>query len=104
RRAPPRPRRRVPAGRESSRLAEGVADAAYRLDQPRLAARLRLAPQVADVDVERVRREAEVVTPDTLEDDRASEHLARVEQKQLEQRELRAGELDWIAVPPHLSG
>ena len=72
----------------------GVADAAHRVDQPRLAAGLGLAPQVADVDVERVRGEAEVVAPDALEDDRPRQHLARVEQEQLEQRELGARQLD----------
>ena len=53
------------------------------------AARLGLAAQVADVDVERVRAEAEVVAPDALEDDRAGQHLARVAQEQLEQRGTR---------------
>ena len=40
-----------------------------------------LAPQIADVDVERVRRRAEVVAPDPLEDDRARQHLPRVARK-----------------------
>ena len=64
-----RGRRRARAARGSSWLAQRVADAAHGLDQPRLAARLGLAPQVADVDVERVRRVPEVVAPDPLEDD-----------------------------------
>src|SRR5262249_30770649 len=67
---------------------ERVPDAAHRLDQPRLAVRLGLAAEVADVDVERVRRQAEVVAPDALEDERASQDLARVPQEQLEQVEL----------------
>src|SRR5213075_3181009 len=101
RRPPPptRPRRRpqAPAVSENSSLAQGVADAANRLDQPRLAARLRLAPQVPDVDVERVRAVAEVVAPDALEDHRPCQHLSRVEQEQLQQGELRSRQLDRLA-------
>ena len=88
----PRPRRRAPAGGEGSRLAQGVADAADRVDQPRLAARLGLLAQVADVDVERVRAVAEVVAPDAVEDHRAGQHLPRVAEEELEQRELGAGQ------------
>jgi hypothetical protein len=80
------------------------ADAAHRVDQPRPAAGLGLAPQVADVDVERVRGEAEVVAPDALEDQRPRQHLAGVEQEQLEQRELRARQLDHFAAALHLTG
>src|SRR5919107_1706385 len=64
------------------------------VDQARLAAGLGLAAEVSDVDVERVRGKAEVVTPDALEDDRARQHLARVAQEELEQRELGARQLD----------
>ena len=77
--------------------AQDVADAAHRVQQPRLAAGLRLAPQVADVDAERVRRRAEVVAPHALEDLRARQHLARVLEEQLEQVELGARELDRAA-------
>ena len=56
---------------EAHRLAERVADAADGLDEPRLAVRLGLAAQVADVDLERVRGRAEVEAPDALEDQRA---------------------------------
>src|SRR5215218_9897880 len=99
-RAPPRRRRRGSAWPGRSPLAERVPDPAHRLDEPRPAAGLGLAAQVADVDVERVRGEAEVVAPDALEDDRAGEHLARVEQEELEQVELRARELDRLAGAP----
>ena len=68
--------------------AQRVSDAAHRLDQPRPAVRLGLAPQVADVDVERVRCESEVVSPDALEDHRAREHLTGIPQEELEQVEL----------------
>ena len=82
-------------------LAQGVADAANRLDQPRLVALLGLAPEVADVDVERVRAEAEVVAPDALEDHRPGQHLPRVEQEELQQSELGARQLDRIAAAVH---
>ena len=75
-RAQPPPPRRGRAWPESSRLSQRVPDPAHGLDQTRPAAGLGLAPQVADVHVERIRREAEVVAPDALEDDRAREHLA----------------------------
>src|SRR2546423_7929173 len=97
---PARERARVAGG---SWLAERVADAAHGLDQTGLVAGLGLAPQVSDVDVERVRREAEVVTPHALEDDRPREDLARIHHEELEQRELGARELDRIAVAPHLT-
>ena len=54
-----------------------VADAAHRVDQPRLALGLGLAAQVADVDLEGVRGRREVVAPDLLEDERAVQHPAR---------------------------
>src|SRR4051794_30389118 len=71
-----------------------VADAAYGADQARLAARLGLAPQVADVHVEGLRARPEVVAPHALEDLRPRQHLARIAHEQLEQQELRAGQLD----------
>src|SRR6266571_214847 len=94
RRARPRLRPPTPDGRGSSFVAQGVPDAANGLDEPRLVGRFGLAPQVADVDVERVRGEAEVVAPDPLEDHRARQDLARVPQEELEQGELRSRELD----------
>src|SRR5829696_7898779 len=84
-------------------LAERVADAAHCLDQTWLAAGFGLAAEVADVDVERVRGEAEVVAPDALEDDRARQHLAGVEHEQLEQVELGARELDAVSASPDLT-
>ena len=64
-----RPRRR-PAirGAASLRLAQHVADAAHRVDQRARAGVLELAPQVADVDAQRVRGRAEVVAPDAVVD------------------------------------
>src|SRR5581483_10538114 len=92
RRRPPTPRarRRDAAG---SWLPQHVADAPHGVDQARLAACLRLPAQVPDVDVEGLRARAEVVLPDALEDELARENPARVLEKELEQAELRAGQL-----------
>src|SRR5207244_11726597 len=78
-------------------------DSAHGLNQPRAAAHLGLPPQVADVHVEGVRCEAEVVTPDSLEDDRAREHLPWVRHEELEQGKLRAGELDGLPAAANLA-
>src|SRR4029453_14369473 len=64
---------------------------------------LRLATEVPDVDVERVRREAEVVAPHAFEDDRAGEHLPRGGEEELEEGELRARQLDRLAGPANLA-
>src|SRR5579859_176357 len=91
----PRNRPHPPASRSRTlRLPQRVPDTADRLDQPRLAACLGLAAQVADVDVERIRGRPEVVAPDPLEDQGAGEHLPRVAEEELEQVELRPRELD----------
>src|SRR5947207_1505821 len=67
------------------------------MDQPREAIDLRLAPQVADVDVERVGVDAEVVAPDAIEDHVARQHLTGVAHEQLEQLVLRARQFDRLA-------
>ncbi len=67
-----------PEAHERSSLAQGVADAAHRMDETRPAGELRLSAQVADVHVEGVRGGAEVVSPHSLEDDGAGQDLARV--------------------------
>ncbi len=82
------------AAQRHQRLSQDVADAAHRVQQARLAARLGLAAQVAHVDAERVRARAEVVAPDALEDLRARQHLARVLEEQRQQLELGARELE----------
>ena len=85
-------------------LAQGVADAAHRVDQAWLAAGLGLLAQVADVHVERVRAVAEVVAPDAVEDHRPRQHLPRVAQEQLEQRELGPRQDELLAATGHLAG
>src|SRR5262245_18510456 len=67
------------------------------MDQARVALTLRLAPEIPDVDVERVRRMAEVVAPDTLVDERAGQHLTGVAHEQLE--EVRLGRRQLEAAP-----
>ena len=81
-----------------------VADAAHGVQEPRLAALLGLAAQVAHVDAERVRARAEVVAPHALEDLRARQHLARVLEEQRQQLELGARELELARAAPRLPG
>src|SRR6266700_3929842 len=73
------PRSWLRTTRKTTSEATTTANASHCLDQAWLAAGLGLASQVADVDVERVRREPEVVAPDPLEDQRPRQHLAGVE-------------------------
>src|SRR5439155_2121486 len=70
---PPPPRQPAPAGGESSWPAQHVADAADRLEHPRLAPGLELPPQIPDVHLETVRGTAEVVAPDAIHDQRAGQ-------------------------------
>ena len=93
---------REPAAQAHQWLPQHVADPAHGVQQPRLAARLGLAPQVADVDAERVGGGAEVVAPHALEQLRAAEHLARVLEEHLQQRELGARQLERALAAPHL--
>src|SRR5204862_7276098 len=84
-------------------LTQGVADAADGLNQPRSAAGFRLAPQIPDIDVERVRARAEVVAPHAPEDEAARQHLARVAEEQFKQRELGSRELDRLGPARHFA-
>src|SRR5438477_4515793 len=88
---------------EGSGLADHVADAADRVDQARLAGRLRLPAEVAHVDVERVRHHAEVEAPDTGEDQRPRQDPARVAQEELEQAELDRRQFDRAPAAAHLA-
>src|SRR4249920_603561 len=76
------------------RLAQHVAHTADGVNEARLAPRLHLSSEVADVDVERVRGPFEVEAPDLGEDHGPREHLPRMGQEELEHAELRLGELD----------
>src|SRR4249920_1671834 len=71
-----------PAGRRL-RLAQHVSHTADGVNEARLASRLNLSPEVADVDVERVRRPFEVEAPDLREDHRPREHLPRMGEEEL---------------------
>src|SRR6202000_2003837 len=75
--AGPRCRRRCRC-RSRRWLPQHVADSADGVDQPGLTARLRLATQVADVDLERVAGRREVVTPHVLQDATPGQDLLRV--------------------------
>ncbi len=85
------------AGAKGHGSRKHVARAADCVDQAQVFLGLRLAPEIADVDVERVRGVAEVVAPDSLVDERARQHLARVPHEQLEQVGLRRGQLEAAA-------
>src|SRR5712671_253869 len=95
-----RPRLRSRAADEKSRFAQHVTRAAHGVDEPLLLFAFGLAPQIADVDVERVRRMTEVVAPDSLVDEGAREHLTRIAHEELEEVRLRRRQLDAAAVAP----
>src|SRR5262245_51555078 len=76
------------------RLPQHVADATDGVDQAPLAGRFDLSSQMPDVNVERVGGPGQVEAPDEAEELVARQNLARVRQEELEQRELRDGELD----------
>ena len=93
-------RRRAAGGRAatgatagSSRRAQGVADAPDGVDQ-RGPVRVELLAQVADVGLQHAAVAAEVVLPDVVEDLRAREDSARVEQQVAQQAVLGRRELD----------
>src|ERR1044071_264386 len=67
---------------------EAVADAANRVQQRPVEAAVDLRAQAAHVHVDHVRLRIEVIVPYTLEQHRASDHLAGVTQQELEQLEL----------------
>src|SRR5438093_7589544 len=85
-------------------LAQDVADTANRVDEARLAGRLGLPAQIADVDVQRVRHHPEVEAPDLAEDERALQDAVRIAQEELEQVELDRRQLDRPPRAPDLPG
>jgi len=72
------------------------------VDEARLAFRLELAPQVADVDVKRVGVGPEVVAPHDVEDRVARQHASRVRHEHAQELELRPRELDLAIATPAL--
>jgi hypothetical protein len=64
------------------------------VDEARLSGGFDLSSQMPDVNVERIGCAGEVEAPDVTEDCGAREDLSRVGEKELEQPELRQGELD----------
>src|SRR5580692_1401115 len=104
-RPPPPPRWRPgPAGSGRSRVPQHVAHTADGLEAARLAARLELAPEVADIDGQGVRARIEVEAPDPVEQDVPGQHLPGVAQEQLEQVELDPGQGEGPLAPVGLPG
>src|SRR4051812_5985552 len=95
-------RRLEPAIRPS--VLDHVAGAPFGVQEPRLAARLELAAQVGDEDVDRVGRRGRVVAPDLVEEPLAGDDEPVVSHQELEQLELAVGELDLALAPHDLAG
>src|SRR3954464_9032745 len=89
-------------GRRSS--TQHVPRAADRVQQPRLTARLELAPEVRDEDLDGVRRRERVVAPDLLEEALARDDDPLVAHQVLEQLELALRELDRAVAARDLVG
>src|SRR3954451_15761396 len=81
---------------------QDVPRAPDRVQQPRLAAGLELAPQVGDEDLDRVRLREGVIAPDLVEQPLARDHDALVAHQVLEQLELALRELDAALAAVHL--
>src|SRR5439155_4677321 len=81
-----------------------VPRAANRVQQPRLAARLELAPQVGDEDLDGVRLRERVVAPDLVEQALARDDDPLVAHEVLEQLELALGQLDVALAAADLVG
>src|SRR6476469_9592525 len=78
-----------PAGRP-----DGVAEAAHRLDQRRLAGPVDLLAQVADVRLDDAGIAVEVVAPDVIEDLRLADNAAGIRQQVVEQVVLGRRQVD----------
>src|SRR5438105_3144779 len=89
---------------DTSLLPQDVPHAPHRVQEPWLAAGLGLAPQVTHVHTEGIGGGTEVIAPHVLEDLRAGQDLAGVAEEELEEEELRFGQLDRPVAPTHLVG
>src|SRR5436190_5365946 len=90
--------------RSSIPSAECIPEPSYGADRIGLdAGSLQLAANVVHVDVDHIRSRREALAPDLLAQLVAGEHLTGVPHQVLEQRELRAGQLDRLAVHPCLA-
>src|SRR5207245_2016494 len=58
--------------------------------------------EVADVNIQRIRGVAEVITPHLLENDPPSQHLSRAAHEQLQEQIFRAGQLEAPRTAPDL--
>src|SRR6186713_3758316 len=91
------------SGGGAAGLAQPVADAAHRLDEPLALAAVDLLAERVDVDVDDVRRQLERVLPDARLDLRARHDLSAAAQQQLEERALADGEPHDLAVADDLA-
>src|SRR5690348_2595805 len=98
----PRPEKRLVRG--TALLLENVAGAPFGVEETRLAARLELAAQIGDEDVDRVRRRGRVVAPDLVEEALARDDQALVVHEEFEQLELPVGQLDLALAALDLAG
>src|SRR6185437_2573360 len=90
--------------RSSIPAAECISEPPHRADRIGLEpGRLQLPAHVVHVDVDDVRRRLESLAPHLFAQLVARQHLARVLHQVLEQRKLRAGQLDRAAVDPRLA-
>src|SRR5579871_6605372 len=103
-RTPRRRSRPARAGTGRSRLSQCVAHSADGVQVARLALAFGLAPEVADVDSERVGARVEVVAPHAVQEELAGEDLARVAHEQLEEVELDPGQGERAPGPCRLAG
>src|SRR5262249_46773629 len=85
-------------------LAQGVPDAPYRVQQPRLAAGLQLRAQVPDVHVDHVAQRRAAAAPHRVQQLLPAEYLPGMAEEVVQQRELLRGQLDRPAGPAHLAG
>src|SRR5437764_13991047 len=83
---------------------EAVAAAAQRRDQLGIEPVVALAPQAADEHLEDVGEGVVIVVPHVRGDGGTVEHLSRVGDEQLQQRELLGGECHRAAAPTYLAG
>src|SRR5207237_10210207 len=74
------------------------------MDEPRCSVGLELATQVADVNLEGVRRGRKVVAPDFLKDLATFEHLPRMTHQQFKEMKFSTGQRNRPDTPPDLAG
>jgi hypothetical protein len=89
--------------RTTTRGLEHVPDAADGVDQ-RLAVRVDLLAQIADVQLDDVGLAAEVIVPDPVQDLGLGQHPARIAHQESQQLKLGRRQVDHLVAPAHLAG